>query len=148
MNALARNLDLFEALSRGFVAPSRGRTIAFWAATVWVLFDLLVGGVLDMVRIPPFHDLVVVHLGYAEYFLVIMGGAKVLAGVAVAIPRYPRLKEWAYAGAFATYAGAVASHIAVGDRLYDAQPLNAAVTGLLCLVSWALRPRSRHDLTS
>jgi uncharacterized membrane protein YphA (DoxX/SURF4 family) len=38
-----------------------------------------------------------------------MGVAKGLAVVALLIPCFPRLKEWAYAGVFFVYAGAAAS---------------------------------------
>jgi DoxX-like protein len=39
----------------------------------------------------------------------------VLGGVALLVPRFPRLKEWAYAGLVFIYTRAVASHLAVGD---------------------------------
>jgi hypothetical protein len=51
----------------------------------------------------------VVHLGYPSYFLVLLGSWKVLGAVALLIPRRPLLKEWAYAGAFLTYTGAIVS---------------------------------------
>ena len=38
------------------------------------------------------------HLGYPDYFATILGVWKVLGGIAVLLPRTPRLKEWAYAG--------------------------------------------------
>lgn len=76
---------------------------------------MFVGGAWDILRIPYVYDLVVVHLGYPPYCPVLMGVGKVLAGVAMVLPRFPRLKEWAYAGAFFTYAGAVGSHLVVGD---------------------------------
>jgi hypothetical protein len=70
----------------------------------------------------------------------------VLAGVAMLAPRLPRLKEWAYAGAFFTYAGAVASALVVGDG--PDQWAGPAGFGLICLASWALRPSSRRDLAA
>jgi hypothetical protein len=41
---------------------------------------------------------------------------KVPGAVALLIPSFPRLKEWAYAGAVITYVRAIASHLTVGDR--------------------------------
>ncbi len=38
------------------------------------------------------------HLGYPAYFCVILGVWKVLGASAVLARRFPRLKEWAYAG--------------------------------------------------
>ena len=58
--------------------------------------------------------------------------------MALLLPGFPRLKEWAYAGAFFLYSGAVASHALVGDGP-DRWGI-AAVYGLLALISWALRP--------
>ena len=80
-------------------------------------------------------------LGYPGYVAVILGVWKVLGGVAVLIPRFPRLKEWAYAGMVFDLTGAAASHAAGGD------PAGKIATPLiiLCIVmaSWALRPESR-----
>ena len=40
-----------------------------------------------------------------------------LGAVALLVPRRPLLKEWAYAGAFFTYTGAIVSHLTTGyDR--------------------------------
>jgi hypothetical protein len=47
--------------------------------------------------------------------MTIIGVWYVLGGVALLVPRFPRLKEWAYAGLVFIYTGAVASHLAVGD---------------------------------
>ncbi|MGO4499078.1 DoxX family protein [Paenibacillus sp. 2RAB27] len=80
-------------------------------------------------------------LGYPEYILTILGFWKLMAVIAILIPRFPRLKEWAYAGFFFELSGAAASHILNGDSLaLAAQPL---VFLALVMASWALRPRSR-----
>jgi uncharacterized membrane protein YphA (DoxX/SURF4 family) len=94
-------------------------------------------------RLPPFIG-IMGHLGYPAYFMTILGVWYVLAGVAVLAPRFPRLKEWAYAGLVFTYTGAVASHLAVGD---GAETLVGPIifTGLTA-ASWALRPPARCDL--
>ena len=86
------------------------------------------------------------HLGYPGYFSVILGAWKVLGAVAVLAPRFPRLKEWAYAGLVFIYTGAAASRFAVGDR---AVTLVAPIifTGLVA-ASWVLRPSARRVLVS
>jgi len=38
------------------------------------------------------------NLGYPEYFIPFIGAAKMAGAVAILVPGYPRLKEWAYAG--------------------------------------------------
>ena len=67
----------------------------------------------DVLRVP--HVREVIHqLGYPSYFLIILGIWKLLGAVALAIPRFPRLKEWTYAGVIFNFTGAIASHCIAG----------------------------------
>jgi hypothetical protein len=60
------------------------------------------------------------------------------------VPRRALLKEWAYAGAFFTYTGAIVSHLTTGYDLGEVGLL--AVLTALTALSWALRPRAAaHD---
>jgi DoxX-like family len=100
------------------VLIAQTRTIVYWITTILIALELSAGGVGDILRVPYVHDLVVQHfgyLGYPAYFLVIIGVWKVPGAVALLVPQFPQLTEWAYAGAFFTYTGAAASHLAVGD---------------------------------
>ena len=117
------------------------RSAGYWLATVSVAAELGLGGIWDTARIPYVRDLVT-HLGYPSYFLVLLGSWKVLGAVALLAPRRPLLKEWAYAGAFFTYTGAIVSHLSTGYDLNEL-PLLAVLTALTVL-SWALRPPSRR----
>jgi uncharacterized membrane protein YphA (DoxX/SURF4 family) len=125
----------------GSATSSRIRTIAYWVATVIVASELGVGGVWDTLRIP-YVRTVIEHLGYPTYFLVILGVWKVPGAVALLVPRFPLLKEWAYAGAFFSYTGAAASHLAVGD---DADKVAGPIifAGIL-VASWVMRPSPRR----
>src|SRR2546428_210816 len=125
-------------------ASSRSRTSAYWVTTLLIATECVVGGMMGALRLPPFIG-IIEHLGYPAYFMTIIGVWYILAGVAVLVPRFPRLKEWAYAGAVFTYTGAAASHLAVGD---GAGALVAPIifTGLAA-ASWALRPSARRDLS-
>jgi hypothetical protein len=120
---------------------SRKRIIAYWVTTVIIGAEFAVGGVMDLLRLPPFFALLK-HLGYPGYFSVILGVWKALGAVAVLAPRLPRLKEWAYAGMFFNMTGAAASHLAVGDP-----PVTLVAptifTGLV-VTSWTLRPLDRR----
>jgi len=129
----------------GAAASTRTRTIVYWVATLIAVSEMALGGAWDLLKIS-YVRTVIEHLGYPTYFLLILGAWKVPGAVALLVPRFPRLKEWAYAGAFFNYTGAVASHLAVGDGAdHIAPPLVfAAVT----LASWALRPPDRRDLAS
>jgi DoxX-like family len=70
-----------------------------------------------------------------------LGVWKVLGAIAIVLPKFPRLKEWAYAGILFDLTGASASHAACGH------PVSEIVTPLVILgivmASWVLRPESR-----
>jgi len=117
------------------------RSAGYWLATFLVAGELGLGGSWDIARIPYVRGLVT-HLGYPSYFLVLLGTWKVLGAVALLVPRRPLLKEWAYAGAFFTYSGAIVSHLSTGYDLGELWLL--AVLTALTVLSWALRPPSRR----
>lgn len=52
-------------------------------------------------------------LGFPEYFIPMIGWAKVLGVIGILVPGFPRVKEWAYAGLFFDLAGAGYASIAV-----------------------------------
>jgi hypothetical protein len=80
-------------------------------------------------------------VGYPIYFLTILGVWKLLGVAAVLIPKFPLLKEWAYAGFFFTMSGAVFSDIASGRSLNEIAP--ALLLQILTVVSWYFRPADR-----
>lgn len=95
------------------------------------------GGVVDILRPPRVRELIA-HLGYPEYFPLILGPAKLLGVVALLAPVPPRVREWAYAGFAVDLVAAVISHLAVGDGPREIAP---ALAGLALLVaSYVLRP--------
>jgi hypothetical protein len=51
------------------------------------------------------------HLGYPEYIMPFIGIAKFLGSIAILMPGFRKIKEWAYAGLFFDLAGAVYSNI-------------------------------------
>ena len=123
------------------------KMIGYWATTIIVALELLAGGVTDLIHGPALlfaGDPVVLalaQLGYPVYLLTILGVWKLLGAIALLVPRFPRLKEWAYAGTFFVYMGAAASWAAHGGGMGDLiAPLAFAV---LTLASWALRPPGR-----
>ncbi len=122
----------------------RLRAAGYWAATACVAAELGVGGVWDIARLPFVAD-VIAHLGYPSYFLVLLGTWKVLGAAALLVPRRPLLKEWAYAGAFFTYTGAMISHLTTGYHRPEVAVLG--VMTALTITSWALRPASRRGWT-
>ena len=115
------------------------RVFCYWATTIPLALESLVGGEWDLTH-RPYAVQVVMHLGYPAYFLTILGIWKVLAGIALLAPGFARLKEWAYAGVFFAMTGAAASHAARGDYSGLIVPLSFTA---LTIASWASRPQSR-----
>jgi uncharacterized membrane protein YphA (DoxX/SURF4 family) len=115
------------------------KRIFYWVATGLIVLESAVGSEWDLVR-NAFVRGIFDRLGYPYYLLTILGIWKVLAVVALLVPRYPRLKEWAYMGLFLVYSGAAASHFFAGDTSGAWGPLGLS---LITVASWALRPASR-----
>jgi hypothetical protein len=84
-------------------------------------------------------------LGYPAYFLPILGTWKILGVVAVLIPKFPLLKEWAYAGFFFAMSGAIFSHIAAGSSVNEMFGPLLLLT--LIAVSWYFRPANRKIIS-
>src|ERR1035441_6601164 len=118
----------------------RGKSIAYWTTTVLVAFSMS-GGVAQLARVPGVVDGFVRILGYPPYFVTILGFWKTAGAIAILVPRFPRLKEWAYAGIFFDLTGAAASNAAVGGSAFHI--LAPLVGAVLAVASWALRPESR-----
>ncbi len=119
------------------------KVIGYWTTTAILAFALLSGGVAQLAHQRETVE-GIVHLGYPLYYLTILGFWKVLGGVALLAPRFTRLKEWAYAGAFFEMTGAAASHAACGDYgSYAFHVVVSLIFAVLTVASWALRPQSR-----
>src|SRR5258706_5754531 len=119
--------------------------IIYWIATIWLALGMVATGTGQLIKMKAGQggaDMIT-HLGYPVYLLTLLGIWKVLGVIAVLIPKFPLLKEWAYAGFFFVMAGTVFSHIAIGD------PVNALFPPLLllilALVSWYFRPANRKS---
>jgi DoxX-like family len=121
---------------------SRIRTIAFWSTTFVVVFELTAGSVWNLLQIE-FAHIQYSHLGYPDYFAYISGAWQVGGAAVIIAPRFPRLKEWAYAGAFFLWSSAVASHLLRGDYTVSAW-LTPLVFVMFAIASWALRPADRR----
>ena len=116
------------------------KAIGYWTTTAILAFALLSGGAAQLAHKPETLE-GMMHLGYPLYFVTILGFWKVLGAIALLAPRFPRLKEWAYAGIFFEMTGAAASHAACGDAAWHV--IVTLIFAVLTVASWALRPQSR-----
>lgn len=116
------------------------KQVVYWIATLWLALGMLSTGLVQL-----FQEQVTLEqmtaMGYPVYFLTILGVGKILGVIAILIPKFPLLKEWAYAGFMYIVAGAAYTYIALGNYgdLYHLALLLA-----LIIVSWYTRPNSRR----
>ena len=127
---------------RNFPSGKAGK-ITYWIATIWLALGMLSTGAAQLLKAKNGQggaDMIV-HLGYPVYLLTLLGIGKTLGVIAVLIPKFPLLKEWAYAGFFFVMSGAIFSHMAVGDPVNELFP--SILLLVLTIVSWYFRPVDR-----
>lgn len=122
---------------------TRRNKIIYWIATLWLALGMVSTGLVQLFKGKTGAGGAdsITHLGYPLYFLTILGICKMLGVVAVLIPKYPLLKEWAYAGFMFIMLGAVCSHVAAADPMKEIFP--ALLLLALTAVSWYFRPADR-----
>lgn len=103
--------------------------IAYYVVTGLLSLALVPGAVMNAMSTPESLE-IFRGIGMPDYIIPFMGVAKILGVIAIWIPGYPRLKEWAYAGMFydllgATY-GAFASNV-TPDKSYPLLVLIALI---------------------
>ena len=121
--------------------------IIYWIATLWLALGMLSTATVQLFKGKTGAGGVdsITHLGYPIYFLTILGIWKILGVVAVLIPKFPLLKEWAYAGFFFAMSGAIFSHIATGNSVSEIFP--SLLLLILTVVSWYFRPADRKIIS-
>jgi uncharacterized membrane protein YphA (DoxX/SURF4 family) len=80
----------------------------YWIVTILFAGFMIFTAIPDIICVPQAVDFMT-KLGYPMYFIPFIGIAKVLGGIAILIPGFPRIKEWAYAGLMFDLIGAVVS---------------------------------------
>ena len=117
--------------------------IIYWIATIWLALGMFSTGAVQLIKGKegPAGVDSVTHLGYPVYLLTILGVWKVLGSAAVLVPKFPLVKEWAYAGFFFIMSGAIFSHVAVGDSVKEIFP--SLLLLVLTLISWYFRPANK-----
>jgi uncharacterized membrane protein YphA (DoxX/SURF4 family) len=90
--------------------------IIYWISTV-LLAALMTSSAIPSLMHSAQSTQFMAHLGYPVYFGAYLGVAKLLGVIAILIPGFPRIREWAYAGFAFDMISALYSFIAVGDPL-------------------------------
>ena len=119
---------------------ARSKKIIYWIATLWLSLGMVSTGIVQIIKmeeeVQKMND-----LGYPSYFLTIIGFWKLLGVVAVLVPKFSLVKEWAYAGFFFITTGAILTHFAVGDEA--SEYFGPTLLLVLTTVSWYFRPENR-----
>jgi hypothetical protein len=121
--------------------------IIYWIATIWLALGMLSTGIVQLFKAKEGQGGVdmITHLGYPVYLLTLLAAWKIFGVVAILIPKFPLLKEWAYAGFFFIMSGAIFSHIAAGDPMKELFP--SLLLLVLTVVSWYSRPLNRKIIS-
>ncbi|BDA80283.1 membrane protein [Leptospira kobayashii] len=119
--------------------------IIYWVSTLWLALGMLSTGIVQVLKMKEEVDMFA-RLGYPSYFLTILGVWKILGVIAVLVPRFSLLKEWAYAGFFFAMSGAVFSHLACGDEAKEF--FGPTLLLVLTVVSWYFRPADRKTISA
>ncbi|MES2830330.1 MAG: DoxX family protein [Bacteroidota bacterium] len=119
---------------------TKTKKIIYWIATIWLALGMTSTGIVQILKLKDDTEKMS-NLGYPLYLLTLLGIWKILGVVVVLIPKFPLLKEWAYAGFFFTMTGAAFSHIAMHSPITEILP--SLLLLILTLVSWYCRPANR-----
>lgn len=114
--------------------------IIYWIATIWLSLGMTATGIVQLLHVKEEVESMT-KLGFPLYFLTMLGIWKILGVIAILVPKFPVLKEWAYAGFFFAMSGAAFAHLAVGDPAMEL--FGPALLIVLTVVSWYFRPDSR-----
>lgn len=105
---------------------------------------MLSTGIVQLLKMKEETDFILA-LGYPTYFLTMLGIWKIAGVIAVLIPKFPLLKEWAYAGFFFSMSGAIFSHIASDNSISEI--FGPSLLLILTVVSWYFRYGNRKIVT-
>jgi hypothetical protein len=122
----------------------RARKIIYWIATIWLALGMVSTGIVQLLKTKE-ETVMFTALGYPLYLLTILAVWKFLGVIAVLIPKFPLLKEWAYAGFFFAMSGAVLSHFAIGDD--GKEFFGPVLLIILTITSWYFRPADRKIIS-
>jgi hypothetical protein len=108
--------------------------IIYWVSTILLAAMMLMSAVTSIINNPGSVEFMTRHLFYPPYFSQFLGVAKVLGVIALFVPGYPRVREWAYAGFTFDLISAIYSFIKVGDPVKVW--ILAAITLIILIVSY------------
>lgn len=119
---------------------TKRNNIIYWIATLWLALGMVSTAAVQLLHVQSEVDSITA-IGYPAYFLTIIGVWKILGVIAVLMPKFTLVKEWAYAGFFFAMSGAAISRFAAGDPVSLILP--SLLLLMLTVISWYFRPAGR-----
>ena len=102
--------------------------VIYWIATGLISAMMLMSAFMYLTRNPELMSSFR-SAGYPDYFVMLLGAAKLVGAIALLAPFWDKVKEWAYAGFAFTFIGAVWTHLSTNT------PWIAPVIALLLLAA-------------
>jgi uncharacterized membrane protein YphA (DoxX/SURF4 family) len=118
------------------VPAKKSTKIIYWVFTLLFVLPMIGTAIPELFTASPGSLPILHHLGYPAYLARILGLAKLLGAAAVVLGRFPRLKEWAYAGFTFDYLGAISSHLLSGDKSEPLLPLAFLLLSSISYIFW------------
>lgn len=97
--------------------------IIYWISTLLICFVMAGSGIAGLMASPESVKMMHEHMGYPVYFLYFISIAKILGAIAILMPGFPKLKEWAFAGFAFDLIGATWSTFATGTTVVQNLPM-------------------------
>jgi len=116
------------------------RTITYWVTT-GLIAALSLFAAFSYLTASPQAVEGFTKVGYPQQLRVILGIAKLLGAIALLVPGFPKLKEWAYAGFTFAWISAVIAHYLAKEGPKAVAPVILLV---LLVISYATRPANRR----
>ena len=116
-----------------------GRKVAYWAST-GIISALMCFAAFSYLSGDPKAVQGFALAGYPQQLRIILGIAKPLGAIALLVPGFIKLKEWAYAGFTFAWICAFVAHYSMGQK---AEAIFPIVLLVLLGVSYVTRPANR-----
>jgi hypothetical protein len=123
----------------------KSNKIIYWISTIWLSLGMVSTGIVQLIKMDEEVEKMT-QLGYPSHFMTILGTWKILGVIAILVPKFPLVKEWAYAGFFFNVTGAIFAHIVGGSDVKEL--FGPTLLLVLTVVSWYYRPADKKIISA
>jgi hypothetical protein len=116
--------------------------ITYWVITILTAIGFLISAITELTHASKTLTETTEVLGYPVYFLAMLGTAKLIGIIVILLPKYSRLKEWAYAGFAIDCIAAFWSLNAVGNAMGS---IKSVAVFFFLMLSYYLMRRMQQD---